>query len=405
MKAREVLSLLDLHLPSRSSRTRALASSHTADDFRRVAKKKLPKSVFDYVEGGADEELSLAANTDSIRQWKFRPRSLVDVSQASTATQIFGRDTSSPIGLAPTGYTKMLSPLGESAAAQAAARAGVPYVLSTMATTSIEELVSNPDVAAADHWFQLYVWKDRGITSELISRAQNSGYRVLEIAVDTTVSGRRLRDVKNGFTIPPKLNFGSILDIATKPNYWMAMLKNPALEFANVRATESSEGFTIANITKQFESALTWDDVASIRSLWSGKLAIKGPISPADALRAKQMGVDGIHLSNHGGRQLDRLVPPIELVAGVRRAVGPEMGIFVDSGFKHGADVAVAVALGADAAFVGRAYLWGLVAAGSLGVERVVNLLQSDLLRTMQLMGVRTIAELRELGPELLEHF
>ncbi|MGX6447244.1 alpha-hydroxy acid oxidase [Patulibacter sp. S7RM1-6] len=402
MRPREALSLFDLRLPSPDPRTRALAGAHSVDDLRRAARRRLPRSVFDYVDGGADEERSLTANVEAIRQWCFAPAVLTDVSRATTATTVLGREARAPIGLAPTGYTRMLSPLGEPAVARAAARRGVPYVLSTMATTSLEDLAADPAAASADRWFQLYVWKDRGVTREMIARADAAGYRVLEVAVDTTVSGMRVRDVRNGFTIPPKLTLRSVLDIATKPRYWLGMLRSPALEFANVRAAAASGGFTIANITSQFDASLGWDDLERVREQWPGKLVLKGPVGPEDAARAKGLGVDAVHLSNHGGRQLDRLVAPIDLVGPVRQAVGDGMGVLVDSGFRHGADVAVAIALGADAAFVGRAYLWGLVAAGSPGVERVVDLLASGLLRTMQLLGVRTVEELRARGPELL---
>uniref|UniRef100_UPI003D7DA848 alpha-hydroxy acid oxidase n=1 Tax=Kineococcus sp. SYSU DK003 TaxID=3383124 RepID=UPI003D7DA848 len=304
-----------------------------------------------------------------------------------------------PLGLPPSGYTRMIAARGEPAVAAAAAAAGLPYTLSTMATTSLEDLAAQ--VPHGERWFQLYVWKDRRLTEQLVRRAADAGYGVLEVAIDTAVSGYRVRDVRNGFTIPPALTLGSLLDIGTRPAYWSAMLRNPALTFANVSSGGTS-GYTIENITQQFDPAVTWDDVARIRDVWGGKLVVKGPVSARDAVRARELGLDGVHLSNHGGRQLDRAVAPVDLVAGVRAAVGEDFTVLVDSGVRHGADVATAIALGADACLVGRPYLWALAAAGGEGVSRVLQLLTDQLRRTLQLLGVTTVEQLRREGPDLL---
>ncbi|NYF14304.1 L-lactate dehydrogenase (cytochrome) [Pseudoclavibacter sp. JAI123] len=402
MKIRDALSLIDLRLPSGDLAARQLAACHSIEDLERLARRRLPRSVLDYVNGGADHELSLAQNTDAIHRWSFTPQVLTDVAQTSTATSILGHPAAAPFGFAPTGYTRMISPLGEKAVAAAAGRAGIPYALSTMATTSLEDLAAH-DAGRTDLWFQLYIWRDRRLTQQLIARASDSGYRVLEVAVDTAVSGLRLRDARNGFTIPPKLTLASVLDIGTKPKYWTGMLRSPSMEFANVSAADGPDGgYTIENITKQFDPSVQWSDLEDIRSRWDGKLVLKGPIGPADALRAADLGVDALHLSNHGGRQLDRSIAPINLVAPVRQAVGDDLGIVVDSGFRHGADIATAIALGADAAFVGRPYLWGLVAGGHAGLDTTARLFTDGLRRTMQLLGVRDVAELRRRGPELL---
>lgn len=407
MRPGEALALLNLTLPPLNGERRRLAAAHTVAELRRIARRRLPRSVFDYIDGGANEEHSLRGNARAIRDWQFHPRALVDVTEASTETTILGHPAAAPIGFAPTGYTRMISPLGEPAVAAAAGRCGLPYVLSTMATTALEDLAIAPGAADADRWFQLYVWKDRRVTHELIRRAADTGYRVLEVAIDTAVSGMRVRDVRNGFTIPPQLTPGSMFDIGLKPNYWMGMLRSPALEFANVSGgttgSDEPHGFTIENISQQFDPAVTWDDIADIRERWSGTLVLKGPLSPDDAVRAHELGVDGVHLSNHGGRQLDRTVAPIDLVAPVRAAVGADFSVFVDSGFSHGDDIAVAIALGADAVFVGRAYLWGLVAAGEAGVARVGSLLTTELRRAMQLLGVTSIEELRAHGASLVQ--
>jgi L-lactate dehydrogenase (cytochrome) len=273
-----------------------------------------------------------------------------------------------------------------------------------MASTSLEDLAGRPGIADADRWFQLYIWKDRDLTAQLVTRAAAAGYRVLEIAVDTAVSGYRVRDVRNGLTIPPQMTLKGLVDIGMRPGYWTKMLASPALEFANVSADSGGEGYTIDNITKQFDPSVSWEDLARIRDLWPGRVVLKGPLGPEDAVRARDLGIDGVHLSNHGGRQLDRTVAPVDLVAPVRDATGPEFAVFVDSGVRHGADIAAALALGADAAFIGRPYLWGLVAGGAPGVDKVIGLLSEQFTRTLALLGVTSIGELQKRGRTLLQH-
>ena len=397
MNISEVRGLLRLRMPDPDGVRRRLDACVTVDDLRRLARRRLPRSVFDYVDGGADEEITLRGNVAAFRRWRFRPSVLVDVASADLRTSLLGAPAAAPLGFAPTGYTRMVSPIGEPAVAAAAARYGIPYVLSTMATTSLESLARGPG-GAADRWFQLYVWKDRSLTEAMVGRAAESGYRVLEIAVDTPVSGYRTRDVRNGFTIPPSVAFGALLDIGMHPGYWRRMLGAPALAFANV----GGSGGSIASITDQFDPSVSWPELSRIRELWPGELVLKGPIGPEDAARAVSLGVDGVHLSNHGGRQLDRTIAPVDLVAPVRAAIGDTPAILVDSGVRHGADIATAVALGADAAFVGRAYLYGLAAGGHEGVLKAAALLTTQLRRTMQLLGVTSIGELRSAGPDLL---
>jgi L-lactate dehydrogenase (cytochrome) len=289
-----------------------------------------------------------------------------------------------------------LHPSGETAAARAAARRGLPYTLSTMATTSI------PELAAAVHgdlWFQLYILTDKGLTRELVDRAAACGYRVLVVTVDTVVGGRRVRDVRNGLTVPPRLTMRTIADIGSHPAYWMRMLRSPAMKFANLAVGRS---MTIAGSARFFHSGITWDDMADLRERWTGKLVIKGPLGAADARRAVEAGADGLQLSNHGGRQLDRAIAPIDLLPTVRDAVGGDLAVLVDSGVRHGADIATAIALGADAAAVGRAYLYGLMVAGEPGVDKALDLLAEQFRRTLQLLGVTSATELRKHGPELL---
>jgi L-lactate dehydrogenase (cytochrome) len=378
---------------------RVIARCHDLADLRRAARRRLPRPVFGYVDGGSDDEVTLRANRSALRQWRFRPRVLRDVAEPDLRVSVLGSDLAAPIGLAPTGFTRLVHQAGECAAARAAAARGLPYCLSTVGTTTIEDVAGT---GLRDLWFQLYVLRDRDIARELIERAVEAGYRALEVTVDTPVSGRRTRDLRNGLTMPPTLSPRAMLEVAARPGYWVSLLRGPALRYASFAPPVPESGTTIADIISMFDPNLTWDDVEDIRALWPGRLLLKGPIGPADAVRAAACGVDGIHLSNHGGRQLDRCIPTIDLVRPVREAVGDQVAIVLDSGIRHGADVAVAIARGADLCMVGRGYLYGLAAAGQPGVEHAIDLLMAQLRRTMQLLGVTTIAELREHGDELV---
>lgn len=400
MKLREILELVQLEPFHRGRSERVTARTINIDDLRTVARRRLPRAVFDYVDGGADEELTMAENRAAFRRFGFEPRTLVDVSQPDLATELFGRRFALPLALCPTGYTRMLHRAGEPGVARAAAARSVPYALSTVGTTTIEELATS---GHQDLWFQLYPLRDRGRSRDLVERAASAGYRVLEVAVDTTVAGRRERDVRNGLTIPPALRARTLADIALHVSYWSDLVRGPALQFASLGAPEVDDGrVTSTNLAELFDPSLTWDDLYEIRTWWLGPLLLKGQVSPADAQRAISLGIDGIHLSNHGGRQLDRSVPTVELLRPLRAAVGDEPAIVVDSGIRHGNDIAVALALGADLGAVGRAYLYGLAACGEAGVLHVIDLLASQLRRAMQLLGVTTVAELRRGGDELL---
>jgi L-lactate dehydrogenase (cytochrome) len=386
---------------------RRLAACHDIDDLRAMGRRLIPRPVFDYVDGGSDEEVSLAANVRAFRRWRFQPRALPEVVTVDTSARLLDRDLPLPLALAPTGYTRMMHPGGEIAAARAAARHGLPYALSTMATTTIEALAeavlarpSGPDLPPGqpDLWFQLYIQRDSGMNKDLVDRAATAGYRVLMVTVDTVVTGHRTRDRRNGLVIPPELSIGSLASIAAKPGYWVRMLRNDPIGFANF----SGRGFTIHSTGELFNPAASWDDIAMLRDRWPGKLMLKGPVSPSDARRAVSLGVDGLQLSNHGGRQLDRAVAPIDLVASVREAVGPEVSLVVDSGVRHGSDIAVALALGADACSIGRAYLYGLMAGGEPGIDKAIDILTGQFNRTLHLLGMRSAAELRAHGRELL---
>jgi L-lactate dehydrogenase (cytochrome) len=378
---------------------RRLARCHDVHDLRACARRLTPRPVFDYVDGGADEELSIRANREAFTRWRFVPRALVDVSAPDTSARVLDRTLPLPLVLGPTGYTRMMHPAGEIGAARAAGRHGLPYTLSTMATTSIEDLAAAA-AADADRWFQLYLLKDGGLNAELVDRAAACGYRVLVVTVDTAVAGHRSRDRHNGLVIPPELTARSIASIAARPGYWTRMLCSPAIVFGNFVAAGRS--ITIEETISLFSPAITWDDIAALRERWTGKLVIKGPLGAADAGRAAQAGADAIQLSNHGGRQLDRAVPPADLITEVREAVGPGLCVLVDSGIRHGADIATGIALGADAGVIGRAYLYGLMAGGEPGVDKALSLLATQFKRTLQLLGVASVADLRKHGHELL---
>src|SRR5271169_64744 len=394
MRASEIRELIRVKPVERDATRRRLSACHDVDDLRATGRRLIPRPVFDYVDGGADEELSLHANVRAFRQFRFQPRALVDVSEPETAAAFLG--SVAPLPLAPTGYTRMMHPGGEIAAARAAQRHGLPYTLSTMATTTIEAVAEN---AQPDLWFQLYILRDSGLTKELVDRAATAGYRVLVVTVDTFVTGHRTRDRRNGLVIPPELTARTLASIAGKPGYWIRMLRSPAIGYANFAGHDT---VTIEDTGQLFNPAITWDDIADLRARWPGRLIIKGPLGLADAARAASVGADGVQLSNHGGRQLDRAVPPVHTIAAVREIVGPDVAVLVDSGIRHGSDLAVALALGADACAVGRAYLYGLMAGGEAGVNKALDILAAQFKRTMQLLGVRSAAELRELGPSLL---
>ncbi len=310
--------------------------------------------MFGYVDGGADEELTLrASNQAAFRSLVVQPgmQHGQDVSSPDLGVTVLGRELPVPVGLAPTGYTRMVHHDGEVAVARAAASRHVPYALSTTGTSTIDQLAAT---GHQDLWFQLYVLRDRKIVHALIDQAVAGGFRALEVTVDTPVAAHRKRDLRAGLTIPPSLTARSMLGIAVHPGYWLSALRSPALEFASLQLPGAARQSTIASMSSLFDSSLTWNDIADIRARWPGPLLIKGPLGPADAALAVSAGFDGIHLSNHGGRQLDRSIPAIELVRPVRDTVGPDIALVVDSGIRHGADIAVGVARGADLCMVGQ---------------------------------------------------
>jgi L-lactate dehydrogenase (cytochrome) len=384
---------------------RRLRGAASVDDLRRLARRRLPRGVFDYVDGGAEDERTLAANRAAFGDVEFRPRVLRAVGDVDASTRLLGRPVPIPLILAPTGFTRIVDPQGELAVARAAERAGLPYALSTMSTRSIEEVAE----AAVDarRWFQVYVWRDRGLVKELISRAAAAGYEALVITVDTAVLGRRERDVRRGFELPPKLGLGTLLDGAVHPGWTWAFARAEPIVFANVATAgvtgdgpgDGSDAVTLATyVNSQFDADLSWDDVDWFRSRWDGPIVLKGIQCVADAVLAAERGVDAVALSNHGGRQLDSAPAPIELVGPVVDAVGGRTEVICDGGVRRGSDIVKAVALGATACMAGRAYLYALGAAGERGVDQVLAMLHADVRRTMALLGAAGIGDLdREL--------
>jgi L-lactate dehydrogenase (cytochrome) len=369
---------------------RRLRHAANIADLRAIARRRVPRAVFDYTDGAADGELSLRRARAAFARVEFRPTVLRDVSHVDTTRELLGRRAALPFAFAPTGFTRLMHHEGERAVAAVAQEVGIPYTLSTMGTTTIEEVAAA--APEARKWFQLYLWRDRAPAKELLRRAADAGFDTLMLTVDTPVSGARLRDVRNGLTVPPQLSLRTIADMAMYPRWWFDLLTTEPLEFANLR----SSGGTVADLVNRvFDPALTMSDVDWLRSTWPGRLAIKGIQSIEDAVRVVDAGADAVVLSNHGGRQLDRAPVPLELVEPTVQALGDRAEVLVDTGIMHGADVLAAVALGARGALVGRAFLYGLMAGGRRGVAKAVAILSGEIARTLQLIGVHSVDELR----------
>ncbi|MGP5127855.1 alpha-hydroxy acid oxidase [Brachybacterium tyrofermentans] len=388
----ELLELMTFKKLDLDPKRRRLSSALTIDDLRKVAKRRTPAAAFDYTDGAAEGEISMKRSVEAFEDIEFHPAILHDVSQVDTTTQILGGSSAQPFGIAPTGFTRLMQTEGETAGAGAAGAAGIPFTLSTLGTTSIEDVkAANP---RGRNWFQLYVMRQREVSYGLVERAAAAGFDTLFFTVDTPVGGARLRDTRNGFSIPPQLSLGTVLNALPRPWWWWDFLTTAKLEFASL----SSTGGTVGElIDSAMDPTISFDDLAEIRAMWPGKLAVKGVQTLEDAKKLADLGVDAIVLSNHGGRQLDRAPVPFHLLPQVAREVGGDLEIILDTGIRSGADIVAAIALGADFTLIGRAYLYGLMAGGRDGVDRTIEILSDEVERTMKLLQVPT---LKDLTPE-----
>ena len=396
-----------------NSRRRRLAKCGDIADVRRLAKRNLPGGVFDYFDGAAETEWSLANNSAAFENVHLAPRVLVDVSKIDTRTTVMGQHMPYPFAFSPTGFTRIATSAGELAVARVAARHGVPYTLSTLGTRSIEEVAAAAagvtaaratgatDTTAAPLWYQLYVWKDRGLSRELVQRAKAAGYKAIMVTVDTAVFGRRDRDVRRGFTLPPKIGLDTFIDGIRHPRWTLDFVTHEPITFSAVAGRGDVDGSTAITLSdyvnSQFDASLSWRDLDWVRSEAGLPIMLKGIQSVEDALRARDEGVEAIALSNHGGRQYDGSPAPIELLPHVMDEVGDGIEVLVDGGVRRGSDVVKACALGARAVMFGRPYLYGLGAAGELGVEWVVDYFASGIKRTMALVGATDVAALRSI--------
>ena len=384
--------LLGWGLPKSPFQDRKLNSVVNLAELRSLAKRRVPKAVFDYVDGGANDELAYARSQEIYSRVEFKARVLRDVSVIDLKTNILDKESALPIIFAPTGYTRMMHYKGEVMVAKVCDENNLIYNLSTMGTTSSKEI--GEQVQNVRRWFQLYLWRDRDQSLKFIEEAKAAGFEGLMLTVDTAVGGIKWRDIRNGLTVPPKIGLKTFFDMALKPKWWFNLLTTAPLEFATFRNFNKPLSEIAAKV---FDPAVTFEDVKWLRSVWQGKLIIKGIQTVSDAQELAKIGVDAIVLSNHGGRQLDRSVVPLELLPAVRTAIGPKGNspeIYIDGAIMSGADCLAAVALGADAVLIGRAYLYGAMAAGKNGVEKVVEILRFEMETALKLMGAKNLSEL-----------
>ena len=388
-KPSELLEFMQFKKPSLDFAGNRLQSALTIYDLRRIAKRRTPAAAFDYTDGAAEGELSMTRARQAFEDVEFHPGILTDVSTVDTTTKVLGGTSALPFGIAPTGFTRLMQPEGEIAGSGAAGAAGIPFTLSTLGTTSIEDVRRvNPNGRL---WFQLYVMRQREISYGLVERAAKAGYDTLFFTVDTPIAGARLRDKRNGFSIPPQLSLKTVANAIPRPWWWYDFLTTPKLEFASL----SSTGGTVGELLDAaMDPSINYEDLKEIRELWPGKIVIKGVQNVEDSKKLADLGVDGILLSNHGGRQLDRAPVPFHLLPEVVREVGKDTEVMVDTGIMNGADVVASLALGAKFTLIGRAYLYGLMAGGRRGVDRTIEILSEEVRRTMRLLQVSCVEEL-----------
>ena len=388
-KPSELMEFMQFKKPSLDFTGNRLEKALTIYDLRKIAKLRTPAAAFDYTDGAAEGEFSMNRARQAFEDIEFHPGVLTDVSTVDTTTEVLGGTSAMPFGIAPTGFTRLMQTEGEIAGSGAAGAAGIPFCLSTLGTTSIEDVRKvNPDGRL---WFQLYVMREREISYGLVERAAKAGFDTLFFTVDTPVAGARLRDKRNGFSIPPQLSLKTVANAIPRPWWWYDFLTTPKLEFASL----SSTGGTVGELLNAaMDPSINYEDLKEIRSIWPGKIVIKGVQNVEDSKKLADLGVDGILLSNHGGRQLDRAPVPFHLLPEVVREVGMDTEVMVDTGIMNGADVVACLALGAKFTLIGRAYLYGLMAGGRRGVDRTIEILSEEVRRTMKLLQVQNVAEL-----------
>ena len=387
-------------MPVLRRQDRVLRDCFNVAEYRAAAKRALPVGIFDYLEGGAEDEITMRHNREVFNRWGLIP-SWGPIEDLSTSTTILGRTAALPLTLTPTGASRLFHPDGESAVAQAAHASGLPYTLAGLSTVSMSQIAQEqPDL---DRWFNVSLSPDKSAMQIKLDQCASSGYRTIVVNVDTRALGSRERDRRSGFTAPPTLTLSSLLGVAVRPVWWANFLRAEGIRFPNLDASVSLATPSMWDqILGHSEASQGWDDVAALRSAWPGKIVLKGMVNASDAVRAQSLGIDAVQLGNHGGRQLDHSVSPMDVLQETRQRVGDGIEIYVDSGIRRGSDMVKAIALGADACSIGRPYLYGLAAAGTAGVSAVIDILANEFRRNMALVGVSSIAQLKERGHDIV---
>ena len=403
MKFRDVRQLVQIQAPIISRQRRVLATAYNVAEYRSAARRSLPTGIFDYLDGGSEDEVTLRHNRAAFDHWGLMP-TWGPVTGPDTTTTLLGRTTALPLTLTPTGATRLFHPEGELAVARAATAAGVPYGLAGLSTVSMEDVGNQ--FPSLDRWFNLGLSSDPGYLNARLERCTAAGFRALLVSVDTRALGSRERDRRNGFTAPPALTLSSLAGIATRPGWWVRFLRAEGIRFPNLEPNDSDKSMVTPSMWQQIlghsDSSKGWDDLEALRAAWPAKIVLKGCVNPDDIVRAASIGLDAVQLSNHGGRQLDHMLSPMDVLQEARQRVGDGIELYVDSGIRRGSDIVKALALGADACSIGRAYLYGLAAAGAPGVSAVIEILANELRRTMTLVGVSSVAELKERGSDVI---
>ena len=369
-----------------------MSKYYNIDDLRLLAKKRVPRAVFDYADGAAEDELTKDNNRNAFKKWKFIPDVLVDVAEVDTQTKVLGTEMPYPFALGPTAISYLFHHSGEPAVARAASERNFPSTLSSIASTNIEDYADASDCSV---WYQMYVWKNREISNDFIKRCKEKNYKAIMLTVDVPVGGKRERDLRSGMTIPPRLTLSSIIDAAFHPSWWWNFIFGPKIKFANVKERFTGKNKNLSNMmtymNQQFDPSVTWDEAKEIASMWGGPFAIKGLMNADDAEKAIEIGASAIVISNHGGRQLDSAVAPIDVLPEIAERVNGRAEILIDGGIRRGTDIVKAIALGADACLIGRPWVYGLAAKGEKGVGLVIDILSSEVTRTLQLLGCKSI--------------